>query len=222
MSTFQLYCSYLIATLPIVFSQSLNCELAFDTGCFNKTLDLPDDDLNCHGKGSCSHSLILDMENGHWMGSRSGQNIILNSTSTSPDTASGYFSLAWTLDFIALVNDHTLECEGESSCYSISNGNGNHFDCHSLRSCESSSFTGTAIDIYGMYGFRHSIFTSRLSNSIRIDMEGFYGGYNASIYCKIFTNKICNMFCSGNGCENLNYFCDMNSTCTVDCMTVKV
>ena len=107
-------------------------------------------------------------------------------------------SLAWT----DTVTASPLKCYGEASCYKIQNATSDTIYCHGFRSClelegRHNTYVGTA----GVLSLKNTI----LYDPFDVYSRGFYSGYNATIYCAY--DKLCNIYCYSNGCQNLHLVC---------------
>ena len=173
-------------------------------------------DINCFGHGSCSGSMINNIGDGSdgstlcW-GLRSCQSVsVFKGTVRYPADLRGYLAAAWSQS----VNTSYLPCYGEASCYRMENTTSDTVHCHGFRSCsELQGNNNQDVTGNGVLSLENSIF----HNPSNVYLHGFYSGYNSTIYCDY--DKICNIHCYSNGCENLNLFCgnaDNHTKCNND------
>ena len=201
--------------------------------CFNETIIVNGGVLLCSAHASCAYSPNITVLEGSGtgrtgcVGSRSCQSCTIYTSDASDQDMNGYLALAWTdtVDMYKGINtNHELECDGEGTCYKIGTIRiDDDIDCWSFRSCDSISnitIESQPITVHAIQALQHSTIHTRGSGSGNettvINMDGFFAGFNTSIYCT--ANNSCVLNCYENGCENLNYFChDDVLSCSVNC-----
>ena len=161
--------------------------------------------LNCWGVGSCLGASINnigeddDSKSTSCSAARACQNVSrFAGTVQYESDIRGFLGLAWTK--VAVTEQ--LGCPGEGSCYQVGNVTSEFIRCRGFRSCaglqgrNSKEVVGN-----GVLSLENII----LHNPLEVTLNGFYSGYNGTIYCDFGYN--CTIKCKVNGCENLNLIC---------------
>ena len=139
-----------------------------------------DEQIRCYGRSSCAGGKINNIGDGNsgvttCGGSRSCQSVsYLKGTVKYPGDMSGYLSGAWTQLTTGLIR-----CMGEASCYKINNSTHNQIGCYGFRSCMGLEGTNNGnVWAAGVLSLENSI----LHNPSNVYLQGFYSGYNGTIY----------------------------------------
>ena len=194
---------------------------ADEFSCFNESL-VTSDYIDCYGFASCAGSNINSSNTIDCDASKScmsSKQLVL--TGNYYLWSEGYLSTAFT-DKIIATNGVTMKFNGEGSGYNINNitlSNNTKLKALGYRSLENSSiFTfdnDVKIDGYGSLSLMNA--NIYVYNKAKIELLGYYAGYNTKIFCNMSINSECNVTCVNTGCYNTYVFCDDNNDCLVSC-----
>ena len=224
-----------IACLSLAQDENIDCEKSgsciyqqLNPSRINKT-----GHILCDGLGSCFGSTIINNNLDSTTachGKRSCQNLVsLSGTTIYPADVRGYLGLAWTekIENITTV----IGCGSEAACYGIKRITGaklmtigGHMGSASINVINNVQMIVANASFSlkdSVVRITNSTSTGTVDNSSQVFvawMFGFYSGYNATIYCE--SGQHCSIICQTNGCENLNFICDVtsgNNYCSVSC-----
>ena len=122
----------------------------------------------------------------------------------------------------ATITRGAVSCGGANSCMGTTfNQIPEYLECMGESSCRDAIIDGASmISFEGLYsGVGASINFGNISDdifdSLSISFNGYFSGYNATIYC--WSGQTCDIKCKGNGCLGAVLLCETESDCTVDC-----
>lgn len=191
--------------------------------------------VDCDGYMSCSQTSIAANGNlpsiscyGSYSCYQSGY---LKVISTSTDyggaiTCAGLFSCA----FVDTIYNYwgSISCRGELSCFNSNVYFGSSSLYKSIYITGDHAFSKSTLlngynhRVYASFGAQNATFISTVNNTM-FYMFGNYAGYGATIICG--SGLDCNIYCSGNGCNELNLICNGTSrfSCNfvVDCSSAQ-
>ena len=85
--------------------------------------------------------------------------------------------------------------------------------CHGSYGCYGADIDAVNIIANGAYALNFATIESNTQTQLNVHSKGYLSGTNANVICR--AGKICNIYCSGNGCKDLNFGCLAGSQCNV-------
>ena len=85
--------------------------------------------------------------------------------------------------------------------------------CHGSYGCYGADIDAVNIVANGAYSLNTASIESENQVRVNVYSKGYLSGMNANVVCR--ADKICNVYCAGNGCKDLNFGCLAGSQCLV-------
>lgn len=173
------------------------------------------DYLGCCGYQSCVNCSVNTYYNAECHASESC--IMSNITSQVRDVdCSGYLSCAFSEQ---LKGYDDVFCASKYTCLNVGSISANDYvTCNGDNSCSNSIIKDASyIESRGTFSlYNATIYSGNHSNTMKIYLDGYYTGYNLTVYCQ--ESDTCELYCYGNNCYDTQFYCnDSISNCYVSC-----